>query len=258
MEWTKRLPAVLCLCLLQPALAGAEEPEPTEYVEPVTFDELIPGEAGKWEVQLSVEATQLPPDEAESDAYLFAVPHAQLLVGLTDRVGVELDVPLIMHRQDGSTVVGMGDVELAARIHLLEKLGAVVDVVGLLELHLPFGDAEQGLGAGQAQVGASLGFVVNRPVFTWQGTLGYLLYTQDITHELDGDLSMSLALPAELNAYLELSVATELPDFDLAVSLGPGLGMDLTDEISVTAGALFGVSRYAPPFQVLVEVQHEF
>jgi hypothetical protein len=250
---------LLCLGLMIPAHALGDEDEPTAYGEPVNVDELLPNEPGEWELQASLEARQQPRgSDAESPAYLVAVPRAQLLVGLVEGLGAELDVPLLLRKQGEVTVLGLGDVELSALLQLLEQGTQAVDLVASLELLLPTGSERRGLGGGQLEIGASLGMAITRSAVTWQGTVGYSLAPGELEQELEADLSVALALPPALHAYVELSGEADLPDFEPRLALGPAMRWSITPRFAMSAGALFGVTQAATPLRFIIEAQQEF
>jgi Putative MetA-pathway of phenol degradation len=156
------------------------------------------------------------------------------------------------------TALGLGDVELSALLQLLEQDTQAVDLVASMELILPTGSERRGLGGGQLEIGASLGMAITRSAVTWQGTVGYSLAPGDLEQELEADLSVALALPAALHAYVELSGETDLPDFELQLALGPAVRWAITPQLAMSAGALFGVTQAATPLRFIIEAQQEF
>lgn len=251
--------ALLCLGLTIPAQALGDEDGPPAYGEPVNVDELLPNEPGEWELQASLEASRQPREsDAESPTYLVAVPRAQILVGLVEGLGAELDVPLVLRKQGEATVLGLGDVELSALLQLLEQNTQAVDLVASMELLLPTGSERRGLGGGQLEVSASLAMAITRSAFTWQGTVGYSLAPGDLEQELEADFSVALALPPALHAYVELSGEADLPDFELQLAAGPAMRWTVTPRFAMSAGALFGVTQGATPIRFIIEAQQEF
>ncbi len=131
-----RAGALVVALALVPATARAGPPYVTDDPEPV--------EPHHWEFYLASQ------DELAHDGDAGTAPHVEINYGAVANLQLHLVVPLAWSRPPGGPAVfGPGDVELGAKLRLVQE-GPGVPMVGVFPLlELPAGDESRGLGSGR-------------------------------------------------------------------------------------------------------------
>jgi len=226
------------------------EPD-SSYIESIAFEEVLPEEPGAWALRLSA-ALERPAGEEDT----FVVPKLQAFFGITERLGAEIEAPLVM-RFGPDDDVGLGDVGAGAKFVIVKQSGRVPAVVGLLEVHAPSGDADRMLGAGSTEIEGAIGIVLALPSVVLQGTFGYATTVSGSEARLVDNVSVAVRLTRRFYGLAEVLVETELPSGELRVATGPGVKYAVTSEMFVAACIVLGVADETS-HRAIVQVQHGF
>ena len=105
------------------------------------------------------------------------VPFWELVYGLTSRQELTIEAPLLVLDEAGGSTTGLADVVIGTKYRLLGEPSADSGLSASLEVKLPTGDSDRGLGAGAVNVDLRLrgGWEFGREVFylnlghTWIG-----------------------------------------------------------------------------------------
>lgn len=255
--------SVLVLSLLgipDPAWAEAGNPERKEvesdYVESITFEEVLPNDAGEWDVRVSVEAARSTSEEGPP-ATVLMLPRGQIFFGIVDRLGGEVDVPLLL-RVGRDRAAGLGDAGVGLKFLAFRQSGLFPSLTGMFEARVPTGDPSRHLGEGRTELETSIGWATVFPILTIQGVIGHSVTLPDREHELNYALSIGLLFLERFHLFGEILGQTGIPEPRSDLSAGPGVKYDVTREFFLAAGVVVGLTGAAEPYRAVVQVQHGF
>jgi hypothetical protein len=156
--------AIACVsaALGSEAAALAGPPYVTDDPEPVGY--------GNWEIYLAA----LP--DVTRDGVSSTAPHLEINYGPTTNVQLHATFPLAYARPEGGPAqYGPGDVELGAKIRLVQE-GRHLPMIGTFPLlEIPIGDADKGLGTGRLHGFIPLWLQKSAGPWTTYGGIGYWL-----------------------------------------------------------------------------------
>lgn len=80
------------------------------------------------------------------------VPFWELVYGLSERQEVTIEVPVVVREDANGTATGLGDAVIGTKLRLLGEPAADAGLSVSLEIKLPTGDPDRGLGSGATDV----------------------------------------------------------------------------------------------------------
>lgn len=86
------------------------------------------------------------------DVETWEVPFWELVYGLSERQEVTIEAPVVVREDAHGTTTGLGDAVIGTKLRLLGKPAADAGLSVSLEIKLPTGDPDRGLGSGAADV----------------------------------------------------------------------------------------------------------
>lgn len=228
----------------------------TPYVHPFTFEPpQIHQDA--FFIYKYTENTLEGSNEHEAEAHLDWA--------LTERLGIVFAVPLVGNEEiDGTQNVGIGDLEIAPRVMLVERDRFIL--ASNLFVTVPTGDETRDLGAGEAtfsplittwhDLGNDNTFLFNfGPEIGMESGDASMKYDFSLTHSWQGPVLLedeheheeghAAHFPRGLTTlYLEMNGETELQGLERTfVELLPGISYTLTESAELRFGVLLPVSR---------------
>ena len=153
------LQKLLWVAVAMGVMAGTALADPMRTV--FTKENKFPGAMG-WEVGLAGEFRTYEEQMADEDMDWWAVgPQARF--GITDRVAVRADIPLVGWSMDDEDESGLGDISLGLDFLFFEDIFEYAWIIPHATAILPTGDEDDGLGVGEGQgrFGVSVGTTVN-------------------------------------------------------------------------------------------------
>jgi hypothetical protein len=258
-------PWLLLVALAAPVVARADDDQicadrPTKAYAPCTVPQ------GRWQVEAGlVDGAFLRQDGVTTDTW--TGPEPTLKYGLTDRIDLEADLPLYVNQRthdggESSTIDGIGDLTLAAKVALTGSDGAVTAALRPF-VKVPTASPRE-LGDGGVEGG------LIAPV-QWKLSDAWTLYASpelDIDHSDGGGVHVETVQVAGVQRQLgkSLQLAAELwgdwtfegggrlseASFDLAAAYV--IGKDL----QLDGGVNLGLNRATPGAEVYVGVSRRF
>jgi hypothetical protein len=237
---------LVVLFTLLPGPADASRPLDTEDTGTVE-----PGTA-----QLELSGTFARGDSI--DAWLVL---AKLATGVVPRLEASVQASfLALDRPDARSEAGLSDTFVRVKYRLLEETPTLPALLAAVELRLPTGDAERGLGLDDIDVVPLAVASKNLGPVTVFGNAGYRFVLRDRVFD-----AWLLSAAIEYRATGTLSLVAELvsdlattPARDDTVLVRAGLVYGLTDRLKLDGAVGFGLTRRSPDVTVTVGITVTF
>lgn len=236
------------------ALAILLAPSPAWAGRPLDTEDTGTVEPGKAELELSLSYAKNPDDNTWSALGVFNL-------GIFPRFEARVELPvLLVEPEDKKSQTGMGDTLVGFKYRVLDEKDALPALLGAFTLRLPTGDADQGLGSEDVDVGLLGVLSKSFGPLTLFGNLGYTFVTRD------GDpnfwtFNAALEYRAMQAWSLVGEVVSSVSDSKKAagtVVFRLGSVYALTDRIKLDGAAGFGVTKESPDVIVTVGVTIAF
>ncbi len=226
MSLRKWLWAALALCVT----AGVALADPMRTV--FTKENKFPG-AMKAELSLAGGGSSYDPEdwEAEDEESYWGAPGVRF--GVTDRLTLLAEVPVVGYSAGDMDETGLGDISLGTEFLFFEDIFEYAWIIPHAAAILPTGDEDKGLGAGEGQgrVGISVGTTVE-DIFHFAVDASYTAngaVAEDGGDERDelvtGSLSLVVDLDERASVLGEVQVRNDSADPDDSSSFRGHLGM---------------------------------
>lgn len=238
--------AVILITTLSFMSAARASEEGPPIVEPMAFEGIAPTEHGELEVQFAAEG-------ARAEEGVVLEPTARLFYGLLPGFSLELGTRFIVELGEAQTRGGLGDIELGAKLALLESTSGF-RASTLLEVVLPTSSVD---GEGGA-VGASLGFVLSARSLTLQGRAGAELGLRALETTLAADLSLAVDTIGGLCVLAEAGGEIAVADAAAHLHAGPAVRWTIIPGFWLGAGALVGMTESTEPIRLIAKAQYAF
>ena len=210
-------------------------------------------EPGRAELELSLNYARNPGDNTGSTLGVF---NFGVFPGFEARVELPL---LLVEPEDEKSRAGFGDATVGFKYRLLDEKGALPALLGSLILRLPTGDADQGLGSEDVDVGLLGVISKSSGPLTFFGNIGYTIVTRDedpnfwsFNAAVEYRATQAWSLVGELVSTVGESRAAE------TVVLRAGSVYALTDMIKLDGAVGFGLTTQSPDVVVTVGVTIAF
>lgn len=205
--------------------------------EPIGFEEVLPLGAGEWDVrgQMSIEKAR-------------TIADASVFVGLTDRLGAELTVPLAVNPRSEPMRSGFDSFEVGLRFLAIDGNDLAIGTLAGMHVALPRSDHMAG--DARIELEAGLGLATR-----WREVGLQLACAVSSEASVTSSLSLSRALALRTDILLEAMSTSELSGFHPEVLAGPGLKVHITDRLIAAFAVFVAVTDHAEG-QAIVQVQH--
>lgn len=220
-------------------------------VEPIATEETLPAERGEWMLRWSG-------DYLRAHEPLAHVPRAQLFFGLANRLGAEIDLPLVVTGERGGRY-GLGDMGTTIK-WLVTGSGERAHPSALtlgFELAWPTGNPDSGTGEGATEIRPFVGVLKEFRGLTLQGNVGW-----ERQLETDGEDGLAygwaLALPTadrRLTAFAEVGGRWVRRGEASTLTFSPGFRYDVAPGMSVGLAVPLGLRSDMSRWGVIAQWQ---
>ena len=226
-----------------PSAAQTDGKPAAEPVEPVLTEETLPNEVGEWDLRISVE---YPPRPG-----VLTLPRLQLFFGITERLGGEVELPLLAARP-GVARYGLGKAGVSVKWLLRPAF-----VLGL-EAELPTGDTAIAEGGKATEIAPFVAVLHQVGPITIQGNVPFALEFEDGQTRRSIGYNWSAAVPLRAPAWhllLELNGRSSLDGEPAEVAVSPGIHHALGARTYAALAVPVGLTAATPDWRVVVQCQ---
>ncbi len=220
-----------------------------EPIEPVVTEETLPNEVGEWDLRISIEA---PPSPG-----VVVLPRLQLFFGLTERLGAEIELPLLAARP-GVARYGLGKAGASVKwLVAAPERGRSAFVLGM-EAELPTGDTALAEGAKATEIAPFAAVLLQAGPITIQGNVPFALEFEDGVTRRAIAYNWSAAVPLRVPAWhflLELNGRTSLDGEPAEAAVAPGIHHALGARTYTALAVPIGLTTATPDWRLVVQCQ---
>jgi hypothetical protein len=256
------LPAIVCWLLAAAlpceAQTGAKPVRPVpraepdaadEPVEPVLTEETLPNEVGEWDLRISVE---YPPGPL-----VLTLPGLQLFFGITERLGGEVELPLLAARP-GVARYGLGKAGASVKWLLgPAEPGRTAFVLGM-EVELPTGDTAVAEGGKATEIAPFVAVLHQVGPITIQGNVPFAVEFEDGQTRRAIGYNWSAGVPLRAPAWhllLELNGRTSFDGEPAEAAVAPGIHHALGTRTYAALAVPLGLTAATPDWRLVVQCQ---
>jgi len=244
----------ICACLIVSAAGAHAQDQPPESIEPdrpdVTNGTHIV-DIGLLQIEIGGIYTRVDPRQRSSGTPVTA------RLGLTDWIEVRIGTDGWLEQSGaGSSVTGVGNVQVGAKLRLWAEEGGVPVLSILPTVNLPTASADKNLGSGAADytltllTGRDFGRHAHVDVNYGIGAIGAANGQPHFAQHLVS-VSASAAVSDNWNPYLEsFWLSRDEPDGGPVLGIDAGAIYELGARYALDGGAQFGLTSDAPAFAV--------
>jgi Putative MetA-pathway of phenol degradation len=233
---------LLTVLMFLPGLAHAARPldtEDTGTVDPASGEVEL---SGNFSRSQSIEAWFLT---------------AKLTIGVAPRLDAAVQTAVVALDVPGSRgEAGLGDTNVRVKLRLLEETPSFPAVLTALDVRLPTGDSERGLGEDDVDVLAlaAVSKTIGVVILYWNGGYRFVLRDRDLdAWVLSGALEYHVTAAVSLVGELVSELGTTRARDDAAVLRG-GLVYGLTERVRLDGAVGVGLTRASPDVTVTVGI----
>lgn len=187
-------------------------------------------------------------------------PRVQLFFGITDRLGGDIDVALVLARNHGRHY-GPGDVETSLKWLLVAPGTDVPAITVGWEFGWPTGSVEKGTGGGAVELHPFLGLLKDFGSFSVQGDIGWSRAIGGEEAERAVPYNWAVALPLsrpETALMVEINGGIGLRGEHSLVAAAPGIRYGLRPGMSVAVAVPIGLTSRSDQWGIVTQWQLGF